>query len=62
MIPRSRAVVAPTFNPSTREAETGGFLSSRAARDTQRNPVLEKKKKSDAQKQGGFVLDLIHNR
>jgi hypothetical protein len=32
-------VVAHTFNLSTREAEAGGFLSSRTARATQRNPV-----------------------
>jgi hypothetical protein len=47
-------VVAHTFDPSTWEAETGGFLSSRSlvyrvssrtARATQRNPVLKKRKK-----------------
>jgi hypothetical protein len=32
-------MVAHAFNPSTREAEAGGFLSSRTARATQRNPV-----------------------
>jgi hypothetical protein len=47
--------VAYTFNPSTREAEAGGFLSSRpawftklssrTARDIQRNSVSKKKKK-----------------
>jgi hypothetical protein len=44
-------VVAHTFNPSTPEAEAGGFLSSevykvssRTARTIQRNPVLRKKK------------------
>ena len=51
-------VVAHAFNPSTREAEAGGFLSSRpawsefqdsrvssrTARATQRNPVLKKQK------------------
>jgi hypothetical protein len=31
LIYASRAVVAHTFNPSTREAEAGGFLSSRPA-------------------------------
>jgi hypothetical protein len=36
-------VVPYTFNPSTREAEAGGFLSSRTARAIQRNPVSEKK-------------------
>jgi hypothetical protein len=37
------------FNPSTREAEAGGFLSSRTARAIQRNPVSknQKKKKKD---------------
>jgi hypothetical protein len=33
------AVVAHAFNPSTWEAEAGGFLSLRTARATQRNPV-----------------------
>jgi hypothetical protein len=37
-------VVAHAFNPSTQEAEAGGFLSSRTARAIQRNPVLEKQK------------------
>ena len=41
----SRAVVAPAFNPSTGEAEAGGFLSLRTARVTQRNPVSKKIKK-----------------
>jgi hypothetical protein len=30
-----RAVVAHTFNPSTQEAEAGGFLSSRPAWSTE---------------------------
>jgi hypothetical protein len=30
----SQAVVAHTFNPSTQEAEAGGFLSSRPAWST----------------------------
>jgi hypothetical protein len=34
----SRAVVAHTFNPSTREAEAGGFLSSRPAWSTELVP------------------------
>jgi hypothetical protein len=38
-------VVVHAFSPSTREAEAGGFLSSKTARATQRNPVLKKKKK-----------------
>ena len=49
----SRAVVVHTFNPSTREAEVGGFLSSRPAciqsefQDSQcytEKPCLKKKK------------------
>jgi hypothetical protein len=46
------AVVAHFCNPSTWEAEAGGFLSlrsvrvsSRTARTAQRNPVLKNKKK-----------------
>jgi hypothetical protein len=38
-------VVVHTFNPSTWEAEAGGFLSSRPARTTQRNPVSNNQKK-----------------
>jgi hypothetical protein len=48
-------VVAHAFNPSTQEAEAGGFLSSeaslvykmssRTARATQRNPVSKNQKK-----------------
>ena len=38
-------MVAHAFNPSTREAEAGGFLSSRTAWATQRNPVSRKKEK-----------------
>jgi hypothetical protein len=53
----SWAVVAHAFNPSTWEAEAGGFLSSRpeaslvykvssrTARAIQRNPVSKEKKK-----------------
>jgi hypothetical protein len=39
-----RAVVAHTFNPSTWEAEAGGFLNSRTARAIQRNPVSKNQK------------------
>jgi hypothetical protein len=39
-------VVAHAFNPSTREAEAGGFLSSRPARALQRNPVTKTKTKT----------------
>jgi hypothetical protein len=51
-------VVAHAFNPSTWEAEAGGFLrvqvykvSSRTARAIQRNPVSEKKKKRKKRKE-----------
>jgi hypothetical protein len=53
-------MVAHAFNPSTREAEAGEFLSlrpslvykvnSRTARATQRNPVSEKKKRKKERK------------
>ena len=51
---KQRGVVAQAFNPSTREAEAGGFLSlrpawstesSRTARAIHINPVSKKKKK-----------------
>jgi hypothetical protein len=52
-------VVAHAFNPSTREAEAGGFLefeaslvyrvSSRTARATQRNPVSKNQKNKNKQ-------------
>jgi hypothetical protein len=48
---KSQAVVACAFNPSTWEAEAGGFLSlayrvsSRTARAIQRNPVSKKTNK-----------------
>jgi hypothetical protein len=38
-------MVVHTFNPTTWEAEAGGFLSLRTARATQRNPVLKNKTK-----------------
>jgi hypothetical protein len=54
-----RAVVAHAFNPSTWEAEAGGFLSSeaslvykvssRTARATQRNPVSKSQTKKQQQ-------------
>ena len=50
-------MVAHAFNPSTREAEAGGFLSSRPAWATQRNPVSknktnkQKKKKREKEKE-----------
>jgi hypothetical protein len=53
------AVVVYIFNPSTWEAEAGGFLSSRpakvyrvsprTARDIQRNPALKKNKNKNKQ-------------
>jgi hypothetical protein len=42
----SRAVVSHAFNPSTWEAEAGGFLSFA----TQKNPVSEKNKKQKTKK------------
>jgi hypothetical protein len=45
-------VVAHTFNPSTWEAEAGGFLSSRPARATQRNPVSKNQKGKKKKKCG----------
>jgi hypothetical protein len=42
----SPAVVAHAFHPSTWESEAGGFLSSRTARATQRNPVSKQKQKT----------------
>jgi hypothetical protein len=62
---QSRAVVAHAFNPSTREAEAGGSLSSRPAWSTewvpgqpgthrgttQRNPVSKIKKKERERKE-----------
>ena len=38
-------MVVHAFIPSTWEAEAGGFLSSRPAWATQRNPVLKNKNK-----------------
>jgi hypothetical protein len=43
-------MVAHTFNPSTWEAEAGGFLSSRTARAIQRNPVSKKQNKTKQNK------------
>jgi hypothetical protein len=40
-------VVAHASDPSTLEAEAGGFLSSRIARAVQRNPVLKNKRKKE---------------
>jgi hypothetical protein len=42
--------LAHTFNPSTREAEAGRFLSSRPAWSTQKNPVSKKTKKKKKKK------------
>jgi hypothetical protein len=54
-------MVAHAFNPSTREAEAGGFsefeaslvyrVSSRTARATQRSPVLKNKTRQNKTKQ-----------
>ena len=59
-------VVAHAFNPSTWEAEAGGFLSeaslvykvsSRIARAIQRNPVSEPPPKKQTNKQKNFCLN-----
>jgi hypothetical protein len=46
-----QGVVAHAFSPSTQEAEAGGFLSSRTARATQRNPVSKNLKTNKQQQQ-----------
>ena len=60
----SRAVVVHTFNPSTREAEVGGFLSSRPAciqsefQDSQgytEKPCLKKKIRNEILKFGEIL-------
>ena len=43
-------VLAHAFDPSTWEAEAGGFLSSRTARATQRNPVSKEPPKKNLKK------------
>jgi hypothetical protein len=48
---RSWAVVVHIFNPSTWEAEAGGFLTSRLAWAKQRKPVLKKTNKKKQTKQ-----------
>ena len=56
-----QAVVAHAFNPSTREAEAGGFLSSRPAWSTKRvlgQPGLHREtmsKKKKKKKKGVFL-------
>ena len=59
-------VVAHAFNPSTWEAEAGGFLSeaslvykvsSRIARAIQTNPVSEPPPKKQTNKQKNFCLN-----
>jgi hypothetical protein len=44
-------MVVHAFNPSTREAEAGRFLSSRPARAIQRNLVLKNQNKQTKKKQ-----------
>jgi hypothetical protein len=65
---KSWAVVAHAFNPSTREAEAGGFLSSRPAWSTEwvpgqpglhRETLSRKKTKNKKQKKGGWG-DAVH--
>jgi hypothetical protein len=41
--------MAHAFNPSTWEAEAGRFLSSRTARDIQRNPASKNNKTKQQQ-------------
>jgi hypothetical protein len=56
----SQAVVVHAFNPSTWEAEAGGFLSSslvyrvssRTAETIQRNPVSKNKERKKGRKEG----------
>jgi hypothetical protein len=55
---KSQVVVAHAFNPSTWEAEAGGFLSSRTTRDTQRNPVSKKNKNKQTKKKRLLVSKL----
>lgn len=40
-------IIPHVFNPSTRDAGTGGSLSSRTSRATQRKPVFKKKVKEE---------------
>jgi hypothetical protein len=49
-------VVALAFNPSTREAETGGFLTSLV-----RKPCLEKQKNKQTNKKTISVCLLVAN-
>ena len=60
-------MVVHTFNPSTWEAEAGGFLSSslvyrvssRIARATQRNPVSKNGKKKRKKKKENMDSELV---
>jgi hypothetical protein len=62
-------VVSHSFNPSTQEAEAGGFLSSRpalvykvssrTARATQRNPVSKNKTKKKAVPGSTTLLEVL---
>jgi hypothetical protein len=53
-----QAAVVHAFNPSTWEAEAGGFLSSRTARAIQRNPVSKKRKKKKKNQPSPWVSSL----
>jgi hypothetical protein len=44
-------VVAYAFNPSTREAEAGGFLSSRPAWSTKKRKEKKRKEKKRKEKE-----------
>jgi hypothetical protein len=63
IFPHRRAVVAHTFNPSTREAEAGGFLSLRPAWSTKwvpgqpglyRETLSRKQKQTNKQQKKNF--------
>jgi hypothetical protein len=60
-------MLAHTFNPSAREAEAGFEaslvyrVSSRTARATQRNPVLNKQKHTKTTKAIFFSVQLAEN-
>jgi hypothetical protein len=50
--------VAHAFDPSTWEAETGEFLSSRTTRAIQRNPVSKKSNNNNNNNNNNLRLDI----
>jgi hypothetical protein len=56
----SQAEVAHAFNPSTWEAEVGGFVSSRTARTIQKKKPKKKKKVKCLHLLGKSELGLNH--